>query len=88
MNDFGQPRIRYTVIRDFSESKGHRHKVVFVILGKDGNPLAKFNVCECVWQGLADNITKNLERVRGTEKECRNINIPEKLSEKDVRYIG
>jgi len=83
MEDFGQPRIRYTVLRDFSERQGHRHKVSFTLTDAKGNALARFNICECAWDGLCGNITKNLEKASKAEGD-RRINI----SEKDMRYIG
>ncbi|MBL7206012.1 MAG: hypothetical protein ISS36_00265 [Candidatus Aenigmarchaeota archaeon] len=88
--DFGQPKIKYTITRDFSQKVGHQYKVVFYIMGNK-KPKATFRICECGANGLLESIKKNLNAIienkgRGAVPDAKET--PSSEDQEHTRYIG
>lgn len=81
MKDYGQPKIRYTIVRDFSQRRGHQYKIVFYLIDKE-KPLATFKICECNLLELIESIKKNLNKV------IENKELNTGLKKEHVGYIG
>lgn len=88
--DYGQPRIKYKIVKDLTQKEGHRYKVVFFLFGRNKEePIAKFRICQCQSKNLFKNITQNLEKAEetgtlGQVKKTKKKAHPEE----DTGYIG